>query len=206
MRGRYLKKAGLQFESLEKPWMSQLGDIDEHPRGRLLQKFLLKGPYYDTGKVPSSLSANYLSDSETAEAIDFIYSFMVNTFKGSIAELLASGACSNLIERLKNDGHLPTNAKLYIGDSIKVVDRQAASYRKGADSHVISKGRLKNGNDTIAVVGVTEVKSYIPSQKRLCLQIDQHLRRPATECELAAKCIRLTKSTLVLAKGPARYA
>ena len=38
-------------------------NIERHPRGRLLQAFLLKGPYEDRGEIPEHLVGQRLSDS-----------------------------------------------------------------------------------------------------------------------------------------------
>jgi hypothetical protein len=68
-------------------------NIESHARGRLFQEFLLKGPYEDIGEIPGELAGQRLSDAETAAAITFIYSHMVNCFKGAITELLAAKPC-----------------------------------------------------------------------------------------------------------------
>ena len=34
---------------------ASIRNIESHPRGRLLQEFLLKGPYEDVGEIPTAL-------------------------------------------------------------------------------------------------------------------------------------------------------
>jgi len=89
---------------------SSIVEIETHPRGRLFQQFLLKGPYEDSGEIPAKLTNQRLSDTETASAITFIYSHMVNCFKGAITELLATKPCMLIMKQLQWDDRLPTNA------------------------------------------------------------------------------------------------
>ena len=56
---------------------ASIRDIESHPRGRLFQEFLLKGPYEDIGEIPAGLAGQRLSDADSAAAITFIYSHMV---------------------------------------------------------------------------------------------------------------------------------
>ena len=86
---------------------NSIRNIELHPRGKLFQDFLVKGPYELTGEIPPDLIDQRLSDQQTAEVIKFIYSFMINTFKGEITELLAAGACIRLLDDLKRSGRLP---------------------------------------------------------------------------------------------------
>src|SRR5438034_5306635 len=60
-------------------------DIESHPRGRMVQEFLLKGPFGDAGPIPEELRAAHLTDDETAAVIKFIFGHMVNSFQGALA-------------------------------------------------------------------------------------------------------------------------
>ena len=116
---------------------SSITDIETHPRSKLFQDFLLKGPYEDSGEIPAELVKQRLSDTETASAITFIYSHMVNCFKGAIAELLAARPCLHLLRRLLVEGRIPLAARLYVGDSVGVHRSRGAGVLKGADLHIL---------------------------------------------------------------------
>lgn len=156
---------------------ASIRNIESHPRGRLFQEFLLKGPYEDVGEIPTDLVAQRLSDADSAAAITFIYSHMVNCFKGAVTELLAAKACLHLLRRLQQAGELPRNARLYVGDSVGINREKGKGILKGADQHILIEEHSAGTAPSIVVAGVTEVKSYIQSESRLREQLDQHLRR-----------------------------
>ncbi len=156
---------------------ASIRDVETHPRGRLFQEFLRKGPYEDVGEIPAALVGERLSDAECAAAITFIYSYMVNCFKGAVAELLAAGACSRLLKRLQKDGSLPRSARLYVGDSVGIHRARGKGLLKGADLHILIKDKRPGGTAGITLAGVAEVKSYIQSENRLREQLDRHVRR-----------------------------
>ncbi len=150
--------------------------IESHPRGRLFQEFLLKGPCEDVGEIPTELVGQRLSDDESASAIAFIYSYMVNSFKGAVAELLAAKACLHLLKRLQQNGELPANARLYVGDVVGVHRARGKGLLKGADMYILIEEHRADAASNIAVAGVAEVKSYIEYRSRLRKQLDKHLR------------------------------
>jgi len=156
---------------------SSIVDIEAHPRGRLFQKFLAKGPYEKSGKIPKKFIDKRLSDSETAAAITFIYAHMVNCFKGAITELLAVKPCMHLMKRLQTNGQLPYDVRLYIGDSVKNYRQTGKGLLKGADQYLLIQHKDPCDRSCISVAGVTEVKSYFLSQKKLWAQVDRHLLR-----------------------------
>jgi hypothetical protein len=156
---------------------ASIRNIESHPRGRLFQEFLLKGPYEDAGEIPLALVSQRLSDADSAATITFIYSHMVNCFKGGVAELLAVKACLHLLSHLQRYGELPRNARLYVGDSVGIHRARGKGFLKGADLHILIEEQRPNAATSIAVAGVTEVKSYIRSESRLREQLDRHLRR-----------------------------
>jgi hypothetical protein len=156
---------------------ASIRDIESHPRGRLLQEFLLKGPYEDAGDIPADLAERRLSDADTAAAITFVYSHMVNCFKGAVTELLAARATLNLLRELQQSGDLPRNARLYVGDSVGIHRTSGMGLVKGADQHILIEENSHATGPTIAVAGVVEVKSYHRSQSLMGKQLDQHLRR-----------------------------
>jgi hypothetical protein len=156
---------------------ASIRSIELHPRGRLFQDFLSKGPYENVGEIPEEIIGQRLSDDETASAITFIYSHMVNCFKGAIAELLAVKPCLNLMEQLKRDGTLPDEARLYVGDAVRVHRAKGKGRLKGADLYIMIEECKLNAPASIVVGGVTEVKSYPTSESRLREQLYRHLKK-----------------------------
>ena len=156
---------------------TSIHDIENHPRGWLLQDFLRKGPYEGAGEIPAELTGLRLTDAESASAITFIFSHMVNCFKGAVTELLAVKTCLHLLKRLQQDGKLSTNARLYVGDAVLVHRAKGQGSLKGADLHILVKERGPDVVSNVAIAGVVEVKSYFQSESRLREQLDQHLRR-----------------------------
>lgn len=127
-----------------------------------------------------------LSDADSASAITFIYSHMVNCFKGAVTELLAAKACLRLQKQLQQHGELPTNARLYVGDVVSVHPAKGKGLLKGADMHILIEEHRPDAAPSIAVAGVTEVKSYVRSESRLREQLDQHLRRATRGLRVAS--------------------
>ncbi len=156
---------------------ASIRDIESHPRGRRFQEFLLKGPFEDVGQIPTDLVAHRLSDGDCAAAITFIYSHMVNCFKGAVAELLAAEPCLHLLRRLQQEGELPPNARLYAGDSVAIHRTRGKGFLKGADQYILIEGKKPEGVSNMTLAGLTEVKSYFQSESRLRKQLDQHRRR-----------------------------
>lgn len=156
---------------------ASIRDIESHPKGILFQDFLRKGPYEGGGTIPKQLIPKRLTDDETAAAITFIYSHMVNCFKGGIAELLAVKACVALVRNLQCDSEFPSNARLYFGDSVLIPRSNAKGFLKCADQHLLSEELFEGGTNSISVLGVTEVKSYVQSQRRVERQLNSHLQR-----------------------------
>ncbi len=148
-------------------------DIESHPRGDLFQEFLRKGPYENTGAIPSNLYKHRLSDEQTASVITFVYSHMVNCFKGAVAELLAAVPCCRILKRLKSEGLLAENAKLYVGDVVGVHRPNHKGILKGADLHIL----IEESHRYVTVAGVAEVKSYFKSAKSLTKQLNGHVSR-----------------------------
>lgn len=156
---------------------ASIRDIESHPRGKLFQEFLLKGPYDDVGEIPTTLVGQRLSDADVASAITFIYSHMANCFKSAVTELLAAKPCLFLMRRLQQLGELPRSARLYVGDSVSTHRAKGKGLLKGADLHILIEEHMPDSASHIVVAGVAEVKSYIRSESRLREQLDQHLLR-----------------------------
>ena len=178
--------------------------IESHPRGVLFQEFLSKGPYEDVGEIPPALVDRRLSDSLTAEAIRFIYAFMVNCFKGAIAELLAARACSRLIGRLQHAGELPASSRMFFGDSVAIHSSQGERLQKGADLHVLSTPAGWRARETtgVTVAGVVEVKSHHPSEDRVQRQLENHVRR--TKKGMRVQGVDFSREAIVVGYGSDR--
>ena len=156
-------------------------DIKEHPRGKLFQRLLEYGTPRDDPEVLISDGKTFLSDPECGSCVDFIYSHMINRFKGELAELLALGPCLSLIHELKQKGHISSLTHLYWGDMIQEPrqinpesgnSQQWGSFTKGADGLLIEKVR-----NVLKIEGVIEVKSMFLAKKRVLAQINKHIAR-----------------------------
>lgn len=161
-------------------------DIEEHPRGVLFRRMIEYGPQFrDDPEVPAGEERTRLSHPECGSCVDFIYSHMVNRFKGEVAELLALEPCIRLIQRLQQQGNLSLDTHLYWGDTIKerrrirLADGKAAnrwgSFTKGADGLFVERGAKQS--DMLNVRGVVEVKSMPLAAGRVISQINRHIMR-----------------------------
>ncbi len=160
-------------------------DIEAHPRGKLFRRFLDYGPPNpDDPEKLTSDEETELSDPECGECIEFIFSHMVNRFKGELAELLAIAPCLELICQLQEEGRWTGTRELYLGDTIqerrwvKVGGaKQWGSFTKGADGLVMHRLASRGPKKAISVDGIVEVKSMPRSQTKLAGQIKHHLER-----------------------------
>lgn len=161
-------------------------DIEEHPRGKLflrLIKYGLQSP--DDPKSSDSDEKTRLSYPECGSCVDFIYSHMVNRFKGEVAEILALEPCIRLIQELQQKREVISDAHLYWGDMIQ--ERRKVrlgngkhgtlwgSFTKGADGLLIEQGTKQS--DMLNVRGVVEVKSMPLATSRVINQINRHIVR-----------------------------
>lgn len=156
---------------------ASIRDIEEDYRGRLFQRFLRDGPYEEVGPIPPELKGKRLTPVECAEAITFVYSFMINSFKGAFTELLAAGACQRLMRDPRVSARLPAGAKLFVGDSVMVRRPSGKGGLKGADLHILAVDDRHANAPLVNVAGVVEVKSGRKSEAALAGQLDKHVRR-----------------------------
>ncbi|MBM4144190.1 MAG: hypothetical protein FJ225_11455 [Lentisphaerae bacterium] len=161
---------------------ASIRDIEGDERGRLFQRFLRDGPYEHEGPIPPELQGKRLTPEECAEAITFVYSFMVNSFKGAVTELMAAGACQWLMCAPRVAYRLPAGARLYVGDSVLVRRTSGKGWLKGADLHILDAAA-----DCVTVAGVVEVKSGHKSAEALAGQVDKHIRRARQRLIVAGK-------------------
>lgn len=152
-------------------------DIDRHPRGELFRRFVVQGPYEGEGEFPTSMNGERLTDEETAKAIRFVYSWMVNSFQGRLAELLTAGPMLDLLERLKVMGEIPGSARLFVGDAVTAPRVVGAGRVKAADLHVLSERPADNVGPRVIVHALGEVKSHPVSERRVRRQLAGHVVR-----------------------------
>jgi hypothetical protein len=155
-------------------------DIENHPRGKLFRRFLEYGPLNpDEPEKLTSDGETFLSDPECGECIQFIFSHMVNRFKGELAELLAIAPCLDLIKKSQDAGIWSKKVDLYLGDTIQErrslkgdTKERWGNFAKGADGLVVDISANR-----IDVCGIIEVKSMPLSETKLRSQIKNHLSR-----------------------------
>ncbi len=181
-RGGVFATRGGALDLFREAVATAIGAIERHERGALFQEFLLKGPYEDLGPIPEELVGQRLSDDQVASVICFIFSSMVNCFKGAVTELLAAGASTRLVGKLQREGELPANARLYVGDAVWVPVAGRRGVLKGADQYILIDGP---GSKGITIAGVGEVKSYFKTDEKLRKQLDQHLKRSRQGLQVA---------------------
>lgn len=182
-----------------------ISHIHENGRAPLFMRFLKDGPYEDAGKIPLQLRPKRLADDETASVITFIYSHMVNCFKGALAEILAVAPCLRILRDLRSEKRLPREARLYVGDAVWSAARRGTGFAKGADLHILLEDRSLKAGPSVAVAGVAEVKSYFCPPERLRRQLDQHLAR--ARCRLRIGQVEYLRSQISVGGGgqqPAR--
>jgi hypothetical protein len=154
-------------------------DIESHPRGKLFRRLIEFGPHDpDEPEAATSDGKTVLSDPECCECVEFIFSHMVNRFKGELAELLAIEPCVQLVQRLLAAGHLPSDIQLYWGGVtqerfFRKKRREWSHFVKGADG-LLAEHTEPN---SLAVHGVVEVKSMVLPDSRLIKQIENHISR-----------------------------
>lgn len=165
-------------------------DIEEHPRGKLFRRLIEYGPHYPDD--PESLTCNYeniLSDTECGLCVQFIFSHMVNRFKGELAELLSIEPCLELVQQLQDQGLLPKDIHIYWGDMVQERRRikknsgefntQWGRFTKGADGLMVEHilPTHVNPKNIIKIHGVIEVKSMPLAKNKILSQINRHISR-----------------------------
>lgn len=154
-------------------------DIEEHPRGKLFQRLIEYGPRNPDDRVSlTSDGKGVLSDPECGSCVEFIFSYMVNRFKGELAELLAIEPCINLANQLQ----FPDDIKLYLGDLVQERNRISTvkaesvtrwgNFTKGADGLI-----AVNSKNKLSIHGIIEIKSMTLSEKKILTQIANHILR-----------------------------
>ena len=188
-----LNSNGVHFIALN-PWHifehsldAAIRGIVDHPRGRLLQRLLVYGPtsWNDfPGFIGDGITR--LSDEECGLCIGFIYSHMVNRFKGEIAELLAVEPVAELIHTLVHRRLLPRQAALLWGETVQARRRLSlkselsrwTGWAKGPDGLVVNSwGQSSPSGEHLKIAGIVEVKSMACSWNRIAKQLQRHRDR-----------------------------
>lgn len=165
-------------------------DIENHPRGILFRRLLEYGPQYsDSPEASQGDGDTILSDTECGSCVEFIFSHMINRFKGELAELLALAPCIGLMEQYKKSGRLPHTVHLYWGELVRERRRtkrrigkgnfQWGGFTKGADGLFASEiaNSRKPSHDSLCIYGIVEVKSMVRSPRMILDQIGRHISR-----------------------------
>jgi len=165
-------------------------DIEEHPRGKLFRRLIEYGPRNpDEPEVLTSDGETTLSDHECGSCVEFIYSHMVNRFKGELAELLALEPCVTFVQRLQQKQHLPSGVQLYWGEILQErrQTRKAneeckvrwGGFTKGADGLLVEQIPIQQGKpqNLLRIHGIVEVKSMTRSNRKVLEQINSHIMR-----------------------------
>lgn len=186
----HLKEGKTIWRVFEASLDAAIRDIKTDPRGNLFCRLLEFGPANpDEPKKETSDGKTVLSDPECGEAVEFIFSHMVNRFKGELAELLALKPCIELVERQKQAGTIPTDTHLYWGEVVQEWRLVRSSggicwggFTKGADGLL-----ARTVSSAINVCGIVEIKSMHRSSRTLLSQIGNHISRLKGGIRLSGK-------------------
>jgi hypothetical protein len=174
----------------ERSLNAAIRDIETHPRGKLFRRLIEFGPHDpDDPEALVSDGETILSDPECESCVEFIYSHMVNRFKGELAEMLALGSCIELVQLLREKRRISSNVTLFWGDAVQERRRPklpgghgivaSGSFTKGADGLIVEQTDIGHGkpNNALKILGVVEVKSMSLGKKKIIDQINGHIIR-----------------------------
>lgn len=174
------------WEVFEQSLHAAIRDIEKHPRGKLFRRLIEYGPLMpEAPETQVSDGERFLSDPECGSCVEFIFSHMVNRFKGELAELLALEPCILLLKQLQQQGRLPIDIQLYWGEMIqerirrgKVSNPIWGRFTKGADGLVVGLTTQTGKMRPLQVIhGVIEIKSMNCSRRRVEKQLNRHVLR-----------------------------
>jgi len=188
-----LQHPSVHLAAKNNPWevfdaslQAAVRDIENHPRGRLFKRLIEFGPLNpDEPRTKHTDGTTTLSDPECGECVEFIYSHMVNRFKGELAELLALQPCIELVQQLNSEKRLPSSAQLYWGETVQERRKIASGwggFAKGADGLIVDAKKV-----TLTILGAVEIKSMQRSSRTLLEQIGKHIARVKGGVRLAGR-------------------
>ncbi len=189
-----LRKQAVHFAGGNTVWAvfkqsldAAIKNIEDDPRGILFKRLIRFGPPMDT--APQALTSDgktILSDPEWGKCVEFIFSHMINRFKGELAELLGVQACLGLMGKLEEENRLPGNIHVYWGDAIREYSRIKGKNdkpspmwgkpAKGADGLLVEH-ITGPGAGSVIIHAIVEIKSMTVSKRKISEQLDRHTRR-----------------------------
>lgn len=168
-------KTGI-WEVFDASLQAAVRDIESHPRGKLFKRLIEFGPLNpDQPRKKRTDGTTTLSDPECGECVEFIYSHMVNRFKGELAELLALQPCIELVQQLSREKRLPSSIQLFWGETVQERRKIASGwggFAKGADGLIVEVKKNK-----LLILGAVEIKSMQRSPRTLLEQLSKHIAR-----------------------------
>lgn len=177
------------WEVFDQSLRAAITDIENHPRGVLFRRLIEYGPQSPDAGGSQTGGETTLSDAECGTCVEFVFSHMVNRFKGELAELLALAPCITLVEQLRTQDRLPNDIQLYWGGLVQERRRLRAGsgnrrpawggFTKGADGLLAQEilDRPKSAPRRLRIYGIVEVKSMTRSSNKILGQIARHLSR-----------------------------
>jgi len=152
-----------------------IGSIDGEARNTLFLRFLRDGPYQRPGRFLRRHAGACLSDAETVRVLRFICGHMISSFQGFLAECLGAGALTQWLREEKRVGTLPSEARLFLGDSVMAARPDGQAPAKAADAYVLTVPPDVGG--VAQVHAVVEIKSYRPRAAAIREQLALHVSR-----------------------------
>lgn len=136
-----------------------------------------------------------LTDGQLVDLFEFIYSYLVNRFKGELAEVLAAPVVRRFAEQLAEGHRLPPRIAVMSGSGIEARRKRGrrvqGGWYKGPDALLLQSraARVVAGSqaDRVAIAGVVEIKSYRPRLADLLVQLRNHARRLAVGLRLSGR-------------------
>lgn len=172
--GGIFPTAGTPLAQFRQAVADAIGRISANDRWDLFQRFLKHGPP-DLEEAESR--PEQLTQDETASVISFIWNGAINSFQGAIAELLAVGPCTRILQTLQQEGRVTQEARLHVGDAVLAVRSRGSRHAKGADLHLLAVSGTLSDSAAVSVLGVGEVKSYFCRETVFQRQLKKHVAR-----------------------------
>ncbi|MFA6440493.1 MAG: hypothetical protein WCX28_14395 [Bacteriovoracaceae bacterium] len=150
-----------------------IGNIQNDGRANLFVRLLKLGPYEEgIAEIPPELVGTRLTIEETTSVVSYLSGHMIKSFQGAVMEMLAIEPCIDILNILRRDKKISSNAIPYIGDSVLAPKVTSSNFSKSADLHVLSFNKKK-----VKVHALVEIKSYRVSAEKLRVQHTKHLKR-----------------------------